>query len=127
MARTLDNIAAVRGYPRMLVLDNGPEMYSLAMLRWARDRNVQLHHIAPGKPVQNAFIESFNGRLRDECLNEYEFRSLYDVHQILARWRHHYNHDRPHKALNWCTPPEEFARTFTISQSTKTLHLSVVA
>ncbi len=65
MARTLDIIAELRGYPKTIVLDNGPEMCSLAMLRWAADRGVQLHHIAPGKPAQNAFIESFNGRLRE--------------------------------------------------------------
>ena len=126
MARTLDNIAAVRGYPSVIVMDNGPEMCSLAMLRWARDRNVRLHHIAPGKPVQNAFIESFNGRLRDECLNEHEFRSLRDAHRVLERWRQHYNRDRPHKALGWRTP-EEFARSFATTGSTKSLHLSVVA
>lgn len=126
MARVLDAIAEVRGYPKTIVMDNGPEMVSRAMLRWACDRGVRLHHIQPGKPVQNAFIESFNGRLRDECLNEHDFPSLFDVRRTLAEWRKSYNHDRPHKALGWRTP-EEFARSFSTSQPTETLHLSSVA
>lgn len=112
--------------PETIVMDNGPEMVSRAMLRWACDRGVRLHHIQPGKPVQNAFIESFNGRLRDECLNEHDFPSLFDVRRTLAEWRKSYNHDRPHKALGWRTP-EEFARSFSTSQPTETLHLSSVA
>ena len=87
MTRVLDAIAELRGYPKMIVLDNGLEMCSLAMLRWAADRRVKLHFIAPGKPVQNAFIESFNGRFRDECLNEHDFSSLFDVRRILETWR----------------------------------------
>lgn len=75
----LDAIAAPRGYPGTIVMDNGPEMVSLAMLRWAVDRGVRLHHIQPGTPVQNAFIESFNGRLRDECLNENDLATLNDI------------------------------------------------
>jgi putative transposase len=124
MTRVLDVIATLRGYPETIVLDNGPEMTSLAMLRWAADRGVRLHHIAPGKPIQNAFCESFNGRLRDECLNEYDFTSLAHVHEVLSQWRERYNRYRPHKALDWRTP-EEFANSF--STSTKTLHLSSVA
>jgi putative transposase len=87
MTRVLDAVAGVRGYPKKIVMDNGPEMISLAMLRWAADRGVELHHIAPGKPIQNAFCESFNGRLRDECLNEHDFISLADVHEVLNQWR----------------------------------------
>jgi putative transposase len=124
MTRALDAIATLRGYPETIVLDNGPEMTSLAMLRWAADRGVRLHHIAPGKPIQNAFCESFNGRLRDECLNEYDFVSLTHVHEVLGQWRERYNRFRPHKALGWRTP-EEFASSF--STTTKTLHLSSVA
>jgi putative transposase len=96
------------------------------MLRWAVDRHVQLHHIAPGKPIQNAFIESFNGRLRDECLNEHDFRSLAELSACLADWRDRYNRERPHKALGWKTP-EEFARAFSTTPEPKTLHLSPVA
>ena len=112
---TLDAIAELRGYPKTIVMDNGPEMVSLAMLRWAVDRQVRLHHIAPGKPVQNAFIESFNGRLRDECLNENDFTSLVEVRDILGVWRTQYNAQRPHKALDWKTP-EEFARIFATNR-----------
>lgn len=126
VTRVLDTIAAVRGYPETIVMDNGPELVSLAMLRWAVDRKVRLHHIAPGKPIQNAFIESFNGRLRDECLNEHDFPTLADVRQILNNWRDRYNTERPHKALDWQTP-EEFARCFAISPSTKNRHLSSAA
>jgi putative transposase len=126
MTRVLDAIATERGYPVTIVMDNGPEMISLAMLRWAVDRGVLLHHIAPGKPIQNAFCESFNSRLRDECLNEHDFISLDHVQKVLAQWRERYNRDRPHKALGWKTP-EEFARSFAISSSTETLHLSSVA
>ena len=85
MVRTLDTIAELRGYPKTIVMDNGPEMCSLAMLRWAADRGVRLHHITPGKPVQNAFIESFNGRLRDECLNENDFTTSLTP---AASWQH---------------------------------------
>lgn len=108
MARTLDIIAKLRGYPKTIVLDNGPEMCSLPMIRWAADRGVQPHHIAPGKPVQNAFIESFNGRLRDECLNEHDFKSIVETRRILTEWRERYNVARPHGSLGWRTP-EEYA------------------
>lgn len=126
MTRVLDAIAEERGYPKTIVLDNGPEMCSLAMLRWAADRRVRLHHIAPGKPIQNAFCESFNGRLRDECLNEHDFTSLEEVQATLAAWREHYNRERPHKSLAWRTP-EEFASSVSTTPTTKTLHLSSVA
>jgi putative transposase len=126
MTRVLDAIASLRGFPETIVMDNGPEMTSLAMPRWAVDRGVRLHHIAPGKPIQNAFIESFNGRLRDECLNEYDFARLGDVRQILSGWRDRYNTTRPHKSLGWKTP-EAFAGAFAISKSTKNHHLSSVA
>jgi putative transposase len=126
LTRVLDAIAELRGYPKMIVLDNGPEMCSLAMLRWAADRRVRLHFIAPGKPVQNAFIESFNGRLRDECLNEHDFGSLFEVLDVLGRWRAQYNSQRPHGSLGWRTP-EEFSATFTTTSPSKTLHISSAA
>ena len=77
---------------------------------------MRLHFIAPGKPVQNAFIESFNGRLRDECLNEHDFTSLTDLREIVSAWRAHYNAHRPHGSLGWKTP-EEFARGLTTTTS----------
>ena len=91
------------------------------MLRWAAERRVTLHFITPGKPTQNAFIESFNGRLRDECLNEHDFVSLVDVQLTLAAWRAKYNSLRPHGSLGWKTP-EEFAATFSTTPSSETLH-----
>ena len=123
MTRVLDAIAELRGYPEVIVLDNGPEMCSLAMLRWASERHVKLHFIRPGKPTQNAYIESFNGRLRDECLNEHDFVSLVDVRLILAAWRSKYNSLRPHGSLEWKTP-EEFAATFSTTPSSESLHIS---
>jgi putative transposase len=80
------------------------------MLRWAADRRVRLHHIAPGKPTQNAYIESFNGRFRDECLNEHEFLTLDEARAIIEEWRLDYNAHRPHAALGGLTP-DEFCRT----------------
>lgn len=94
-------------------MDNGTELTSLAMACWARDRKVRLHFIQPGKPMQNAFIESFNGRLRDECLNEHEFASLAHARSIIETWRLDYNERRPHKSLGNLTP-EEFARGLQI-------------
>lgn len=126
MTRVLDGIASGRGYPKTVVLDNGPEMRSLAMLGWAHDHGVRLHFIQPGKPTQNAFIESFNGRLRDECLNEHDFVSLIDAQRKLSDWREHYNRHRPHGSLNWQTP-EQYARQFTVPQVNEYLHLSSVA
>jgi putative transposase len=109
VTRVLDALAAARGLPKTIVLDNGTELTSLAMLRWAADRRVRLHHIAPGKPTQNAFIESFNGKFRDECLNEHEFSTLSEARQIIEAWRLDYNANRPHSSLNNRTP-EEFVR-----------------
>jgi putative transposase len=113
VARVLDAIGETRGYPKTIVMDNGTELTSLAMACWARDRKVRLHFIQPGKPTQNAFIESFNGRFRDECLNEHEFASLAHARSIIESWRLDYNAHRPHKALGNRTP-EEFARGLQI-------------
>ena len=126
LVRTLDAIAVLRGYPRTLIADNGPELCSLALLRWAQERNVCLHHIAPGKPVQNAFIESFNGRLRDECLNEHDFTSLDELRAILARWRVQYNTERPHKSLDWRTP-QEYARALSTTPLPQIFHSTLGA
>ncbi len=124
MGYTLDAIGSLRGLPDVIVLDNGPEMTSLAMLRWSQEHHVRLHHIAPGKPIQNAYIESFNGKLRDECLNEHDFISLEHARSVIATWRTQYNRERPHKALAWRTP-EEYAAVLATTTSTETLHLSV--
>jgi len=91
VARELDRIIAERGRPKMVVSDNGSEFTSNAILRWADETRVDWHYIAPGKPIQNAFIESFNGRLRDEFLNETLFSSLAHARVMLANWRADYN------------------------------------
>jgi putative transposase len=106
VARELDRIAGFRGYPRMVVSDNGTELTSNAILGWSRERRVEWHYIAPGKPMQNGFIESFNGRLRDECLNEHLFTGLGEAGQIIEAWRIDYNTRRPHTSLGGLTPRE---------------------
>jgi putative transposase len=111
VARELDRIAGVRGYPCMVVSDNGTELTSNAILQWQEERSVEWHYIAPGKPMQNGFVESFNGRLRDECLNEHLFRSYGHARQIIARWRHDYNNHRPHTSLDGLTPKEFTTRS----------------
>jgi putative transposase len=104
VARELDRLIATRGKPRMIVSDNGTELTSNAILRWADDSRVAWHYIAPGKPIQNAFVESFNGRLRDELLNETLFHSLAHARAALEGWRSDYNLARPHSRLGWLTP-----------------------
>jgi putative transposase len=107
VARVLDRVIGERGaQPDEIVMDNGPEMTSRALDQWAYERGVRLRFIAPGKPVQNCFIESFNGRLRDECLNQHWFWSLTDARQIIETWRLDYNRARPHSALGGLTPEE---------------------
>ena len=107
----LEQLAGSRGLPRTIVVDNGPEFQSRALDAWAFRRGVQLQFIRPGKPVENAFIESFNGRVRDECLNQHWFLSLPDARRRIETWRIEYNTARPHKGLGRITP-EEFAARF---------------
>jgi putative transposase len=105
VARELDDIVRRRGQrPDTIVSDNGTELTSNAILSWAQEAGVGWHYIAPGKPQQNGFIESFNGRLRDELLNETLFRSLPHARAALEIWRHDYNNERPHSKLGWMTP-----------------------
>ena len=106
VARVLDRVAATRGCPKALLSDNGPEFTSRVMEAWALDHKVGQEFIEPGKPVQNAFIESFNGRLRDECLNRSWFTSLADAKRQLETWRIDYNNERPHSSLGYRTPTE---------------------
>lgn len=110
VARELDRIAEIRGYPGMIVSDNGTELTSNAMLAWQQENDVEWHYIAPGKPMQNGFVESFNGRLRDECLNEHLFTNLNEARRIIEEWRTDYNTNRPHSSLNGLTPTEFAAR-----------------
>jgi putative transposase len=109
VARELDRLIEERGQPCSIVSDNGTELTSRAMLRWQLATGVAWHYIQPGKPQQNAFIESFNGRLRDECLNETLFSTLHEARWIIEAWRVDYNSERPHTSLNGLTP-NEFAR-----------------
>lgn len=106
VCRVLDRLKASRGLPLEIVLDNGPEMISKALDEWAYRNKVHLNFIEPGKPNQNAFIESFNGRFRDECLNEHWFANLGEARRIVEAWRLDYNQDRPHSALGYLTPNE---------------------
>ena len=108
VARVLDRAAARYGWPETIVMDNGPEFRSRALDQWAWERGVTLHFIQPGKPIQNAFVESFNGKLRQECLNESWFTSLDDARRTIEAWRQDYNQVRPHQSLGWI-PPEVFA------------------
>jgi putative transposase len=109
VVRVLERITKARGLPRAIVLDNGPEFTSRVLDQWAYRCGVELRFIQPGKPVQNAFVESFNGKFRDECLNASWFVSLADAIQAIAAWRLDYNRHRPHSALGGLTP-EEFAQ-----------------
>jgi putative transposase len=104
VARELDAVIAIRGCPATIVSDNGTELTSMTMLRWSQDRRVEWHFITPGKPQQNAFIESFNGRLRDELLNETLFSSLGHAREVMSLWKDDYNTVRPHSSLGNLTP-----------------------
>ncbi len=105
VVRELERLVNERGTPGVIVSDNGTELTSCAVLRWATGR-LDWHYIEPGKPVQNAFIESFNSRLRDECLNEHVFLTLAEARETIEAWRHDYNHLRPHSSLGALTPTE---------------------
>lgn len=115
VARELDRIVARRGRPKAVVSDNGTELTSLAILAWSQERRVEWHYIAPGKPQQNAFAESFIGRLRDEMLNETLFSSLEHAREALADWRRDYNQTRPHSSLGG-VPPAVFAAGFGLAR-----------
>lgn len=104
VTRVMDRLALSRGLPKVIRSDNGKEFCGKAMVTWAHERGVQLRLIEPGKPNQNAYIESFNGRLRDECLNEHWFPSLLHARTEIERWRREYNEERPKKALGGLTP-----------------------
>jgi putative transposase len=106
VTRVLDRLVARHGHPKRIVMDNGPEFTGKALDRWAWEHRVQLAFIEPGKPVQNAFVESFNGTCRNECLNESWFLSLADARTIIENWRIDYNNQRPHSSLGGRTPSE---------------------
>ena len=104
LTRSLDRLATARGLPKAIRTDNGKEFCGKAMLTWAHERGVKLFLIEPGKPNQNAYVESFNGRFRDECLNENWFTSLPHAKAVIEAWRREYNEERPKKGLNGLTP-----------------------
>lgn len=106
VARELDRVCRARGFPEAIICDNGSEFVSKAMDQWAFDKNVKLNFIRPGKPIENAFIESFNGKLRVSCLNQHWFMSLEHARQVIEDWRHTYNTDRPNRPLGTLTPAE---------------------
>jgi putative transposase len=108
--RVLDRVVSERGLPEAIVLDNGPEFRSRALAAWSEERGVRLEFIQPGKPVQNAYVESFNGRLRDECLNANWFTNLNDARRKIEVWRRDYNQERPHSSLGYLSPTA-FAKT----------------
>ena len=116
VTRVLDEVIEERGSPESLRLDNGPEFTSRCFVAWAESRRIRLIYIQPGKPVQNSFIESFNGRFRDECLNANWFENLADARRKIEAWRLDYNQQRPHSSLAYRTP-EEFARAWSPSPS----------
>ena len=108
VAAVVGRLALLRGAPRALQVDNGPDFISKALDRWAYENGVTLDFSRPGKPADKGLVESFNGRLRDECLNANWFLSLADARSKIEAWRRHYNESRPHTALGW-RAPQEFA------------------
>lgn len=124
VARFLDELGLEFGLPEEIVLDNGPEGTSRAMFEWSERTGVRQRFIEPGKPVQNAYIESFNGKFRDECLNLHWFRSLQHARDEIGRWRDHYNTARPHSALGYLSPMEFL--TITAATAPETLAVSAL-
>ena len=125
VARFLDDLALRFGLPEEIVLDNGPGGPGKAMFDWSERTGVQFRFIEPGKPVQTAFVESFNGKLRDECPNPHWFRSLSHARDEIGRWRNHYNTERPHPALGYLSPTE--FPTTTTAPTLETLAVSALA
>lgn len=115
----LERLAEFRGLPQSVTVDNGPEFISKALDEWAYRQQLQLRFIAPGKPTQNAYVESFNGKFRDECLNEHWFLSMRHAREVIATWRQEYNEERPHSSLDDQTP-KEFAERFLTTDSRST-------
>jgi putative transposase len=104
VARFLTQLGEERGFPDQVVCDNGTEFTSKAMFFWQKETGTKLGFIQPGKPTQNAFVESLNGKFRNECLNQHWFRSIEGARREIDQWRHHYNHEKPHSSLNYQTP-----------------------
>ena len=106
VARVLDKISFTAGLPKSLRVDNGPEFISQALDEWAYRNGVRINFITPGRPMENSYVESFNGKLRDECLNMHWFTDIYDARKKIEDWRNFYNEERPHSSLKGLTPKE---------------------
>jgi putative transposase len=115
VVRLLDQVACFRGYPRAVRTDNGPEFTSRAFLAWTQQRGIEHLLIEPGRPIQNGYIESFNGKFRDECLNEYWFTSLIQAREVIGDWRRDYSEARPHSSCGRI-PPSQFAANYRAQQ-----------
>ncbi len=115
VVRVLERLSQTRGLPHTITVDNGPEFAGKALDAWAYQNHIKLHFIRPGKPVENAYIESFNGRYRDECLNENLFRTMDEARVVIEAWRRDYNCHRPHSSLGNLTP-EEYANQDRVRQ-----------
>ncbi|MFQ5861400.1 MAG: IS3 family transposase [Dehalococcoidia bacterium] len=115
VVQILEQVSSIRGTPEFIIVDNGPEFAGKTLDAWSYRRGVGLHFIEPGKPVQNAYIESFNGRFRDECLNEHWFRSIPEAQAIVEAWRQDYNTVRPHSSLGNRTPEQAAREEATIA------------
>ena len=127
VVRVLNEIAYGEGLPELITIDNGPEFIGKALDAWAYQRGVKLNFIRPGKPVDNSFIESFNGKFRDECLNDHWFTSLDEARRIIEDWRVDYNNERPHTSLGDLTPEEFLAKErekFSIGMPIETVSTS---
>src|SRR5437588_7674980 len=116
VTRVLEQIVAERGQPLAIRCDNGPELTSRHFLAWCVERQIELVHIQPGKPTQNAHVESFHGRLREECLTVSWFQNLFDARRKIAAWKIEYNEERPHSSLGYRTP-KEFAAAQAASEA----------
>jgi len=125
VTRTLSRIIETRGAPVSIRSDNGPEVSSRHFLAWCIERRIDAVHIQPGKPTQNAHVESFHGRLRDECLNTSWFWNLIDARKKIAAWRAEYNHQRPHSALAYLTPAEFAREAALLSKCSNTARLDL--
>lgn len=125
VASVLETLGTLRGLPKVITVDNGPEFTGKALHLWAQRAGVTLHHIQPGKPMQNGFIESFNGTFRDDCLNQHWFSSINEARLLIEHWRTiDYNQTRPHSSIGR-VPPDTFALPFLSQQPNKTLNSAV--
>ena len=126
VSRILEALRQADRLPGTIVCDNGPEFTSKAMLKWSMDKGIKLNFIEPGKPTQNAYIESFNGKFRQECLRQHWFKSLHEARQIVEDWRQDYNQVRPHSSLQYRTPKEVVREHQMIKNQSLTSHWACV-